>query len=47
MPLDRSADHESLVTRARQYFPGASNGNAALTGGHSFVIAGRAGGVRA
>ena len=40
MPLDRSADHESLVTRARQYFPGASNGNAALTGEHSFVIAG-------
>ena len=40
MPLDRSADHESLMTRARQYFPGASNGNAALTGEHSFVIAG-------
>ena len=40
MPLDRSADHESLVTQARQYFPGASNGNAALSGEHSFVIAG-------
>ena len=40
MPLDRSADHESLMTRAQQYFPGASNGNAALTGEHSFVIAG-------
>ena len=40
MALDRSAGHESLVTQARQYFPGASNGNAALTGEHSFVIAG-------
>ena len=40
MSLDRSADHESLVTQARQYFPGASNGNAALSGDHSFVIAG-------
>ena len=40
MPLDRSADHESLVSQARQYFPGASNGNAALSGEHSFVIAG-------
>ena len=40
MPSDRSADHESLVTQARQYFPGASNGNAALSGEHSFVIAG-------
>ena len=40
MSLDRSADHESLMTQARQYFPGASNGNAALSGDHSFVIAG-------
>ena len=40
MSLDRSAEHESLVTQARQYFPGASNGNAALSGEHSFVIAG-------
>ena len=40
MPLDRSADHEGLVSQARQYFPGASNGNAALSGDHSFVIAG-------
>ena len=40
MSLNRSADHESLVTQARQYFPGASNGNAALSGDHSFVIAG-------
>ena len=40
MSVDRSAVHESLVTQARQYFPGASNGNAALSGDHSFVIAG-------
>ena len=40
MSFDRSADHESLIAQARQYFPGASNGNAALSGEHSFVIAG-------
>lgn len=36
----RSAAQEALMTRAQQYFPGASNGNAALSGEHSFVIAG-------
>ena len=40
MALARSADHEALMARAQQYFPGASNGNAALSGAHSFVIAG-------
>ena len=40
MALARSADHEALMARAQQYFPGASNGNAALSGEHSFVIAG-------
>ena len=39
MALARSADHEALMARAQQYFPGASNGNAALSGKHSFVIA--------
>ena len=39
MALARSADHEALMARAQQYFPGASNGNAALSGEHSFVIA--------
>ena len=39
MALARSADHEALMARAQQYFPGASNGNAALSGERSFVIA--------
>ena len=39
MALARSADHEALMARAQRYFPGASNGNAALSGEHNFVIA--------
>ena len=46
MALARSADHEALMARAQQYFPGASNGNAALSGEHSFVIAGGQGAYR-
>lgn len=39
MAFARTPMHQDLIAKAQQYFPGASNGNAALSPEHGFVIA--------
>ena len=39
MPLSRNPQHQALVDKAQQYFPGGSNGNGALSPENGFVIA--------
>lgn len=39
MAFSQTPNHQALLAQARQYFPGASNGNAALSPDNGFVIA--------
>ncbi len=39
MTFAQSPKHQDLIAKAQQYFPGASNGNAALSSERGFVIA--------
>ena len=39
MSLSRNPQHQALVDKAQQYFPGGSNGNGALSPENGFVIA--------
>ena len=39
MSLSRNPQHQALVEKAQQYFPGGSNGNGALSPENGFVIA--------
>lgn len=39
MPLATTPDHQALIAKAQHYFPGASNGNGAVSPDTGFVIA--------